>query len=80
MVHAGHASKSFIKSVTSGQAGKESRMNAIEPVCANSARCPKRDACARHHVTPAEHQIYASYFILGAEQCSGYQEKDNATH
>jgi hypothetical protein len=48
-------------------------MNTIDPKCHNNERCPKRDTCGRRSDTHNEHEIYASYFILGAEQCSGYR-------
>ena len=56
-------------------------MNApLEPKCANSEKCPQRMTCVRH-IAPAydEHQVYASYFIAGAERCSGYWPSQEGT-
>jgi hypothetical protein len=47
-------------------------MNAIEPKCGNSEKCPKRDTCGRHSDTHDDYQIYASYFIAGVD-CHAYQ-------
>ena len=41
--------------------------------CGNGEKCPRRETCVRY-IAPAagDHQVYAAFFVAGAEDCSGY--------